>query len=210
MGDPVAHDIVGARINDEPVGISRRLAQRILKGSNVGEDLTQYDSQLVETQEVFETIVASMHEEGNGLLTAVVITPQDAAKLILGAMMGAANKGILSLYVLECDKFLKAVMTSPPICAADSCDHPITTQTDVGAIVIVHGKTDTPSVMLAAGVCETCWKERFEKNRDQAMEGFLNYLRQCLPGMKSYTQDEFAEQFEKPFAGNAPSSRSVN
>ena len=30
MGNPVAHDIVGVRINDKPVGISRRLAKRIL------------------------------------------------------------------------------------------------------------------------------------------------------------------------------------
>lgn len=169
------------------------------------EELT-LTSQLIETGEVFQNVIAMMHKEGNGLITAQAFASEDASKLIIGALMGLIPKGPAMLYIMECDKFLKTLETSSPTCSAGDCTNQLHKHEDVGCIVILHGMTDTPTAVIAAGVCESCWKEKLDQDTDKAMDSFLSYLRQCLPGMKSFKKEEF----EQRFAGNAPTSNVVN
>lgn len=180
-----------------------------LKGNSVAdtidEILQKHESTMIETSEVFAAVIEKMHQEGNGLITASVVTPEDAAKMVVIYMTGADKSPLFPLHVQECHVFLKNVETNHPTCAANNCTNKMHKHEDVACIIITHGMTDTPTTILASGICEPCW-EKFGRDRQKAMDAFMEYLSQCLPGMKSYKPEEFEAQM----AGNAPSTRTVN
>jgi hypothetical protein len=162
------------------------------------------DAGLIDSAEFFAKVIEKMHGEGNGLMTTTLVTPKDATNMLLAHIIGAGKH--CELYFMECDKFLSSLEDESPKCSAIGCDKPMASHRDVGVIVIVHGTCDEPTTCILSGICSSCWVEKFKKDRDKAMEGFLDYLRDLLPGMKVHDKAEFETQM----AGNAPSTSSIN
>lgn len=172
----------------------------------MGEDFVEISSEIINTENSFLTVLQQMYSEGNGVITAKLITHIDAAKLCLAASMGIFPDGPAAVYFLECDRFLGTLAVSAPLCSADRCDHPMKTHDDVGCMVVVHGLTDKPTAFIMAGICSPCWSEKYKLDRDDAMSAFMEYLHRCVPSMKSYKREEW----ETHMAGNAPSTTSIN
>lgn len=161
------------------------------------------DGEMINSAEAFNTVIERMKSEGEGgLLKAELFTPSDAARFLVGNLLSRGNY-LDNMHFMECDKFLIEVEKTKPLCSGRDCNNEMNTYTDVGAIVIVHGICDRPTTVIVAGVCNSCWIQKFERDKEKALAGFIDWLSGALPDMQTYKSEDLME-------GNAPSSRAVN
>lgn len=161
------------------------------------------DGEMINSAEAFNSVLERMKSEGEGgLLKAELFTPTDAARFLLGNLISRGNY-LDNMHFMECDKFLVEVEKTKPLCSGHDCNNEMQTYSDVGAIVILHGICDQPTTVIVAGICNPCWRKKFEQDKENALAGFIEWLSGALPEMQTYKPEDLME-------GNAPSSRTLN
>jgi hypothetical protein len=139
------------------------------------------DCRAVDSAEMFSQILVRMHQEGNGAMCAQIIVPRDAAVMALKLMFGIEDPR--SCWQ-EINEFLSKLEETRPVCSCSNCVNDLVTQKDVGAMVVVHGDCDYPTAVVVAGLCETCWTGRCEKNPEKGLEAFMEHMRSIVPSME--------------------------
>lgn len=132
----------------------------------------------VDNVDILVDVLTEMHKEGNGTLTAEVVTQRDAAQMAIMLMLGV---GTGNIYIQELNEFFISLHEIKPACFCHECNKDLLDQKDVGIVVIMHGNCELATAVTVSGLCESCWKGRCEMNPDKAMTAFIDHIKLIIP-----------------------------